>query len=208
MSTLLDATREIMSKLKEQQQDETFIQNEKEAFEKRIESANERIKNRKNEIQQLEDREFFVNVSDVIVACAREWGCKENDLSYLIYSNRNFELNDADDAVLKSVSYRIYEMRLKVQYKDKKFICKVPVYKDDVQADGKTFQEHLRVIRGCENKILIADDAKQIIFRYALRDIINVINGKIEFRSENDKIVSRAIRRREERQNDEESEIK
>ena len=205
---LLNTTKEIMRILKDNQQDENFIHAEKEAYEKRIKGAKDRVKGRENEIQQLEDSEFFVNVSDVMTACASEWACEEKDLGVLIYSNRNFGFDYQDDVILNSIPHLITEMRLKIQYKDKKFICKVPVYKEDIQTDGKTFQDHLRVIKGGENKILITDGAKEIIFRYALRDIINIVDGKIEFRSENDKIVSRAIRRREDRESEEESEIK
>ncbi|MBE7074348.1 MAG: hypothetical protein E7379_04605 [Clostridiales bacterium] len=199
MTTFFKTVGEIERKLFENQQDEAFIENEKVAYEKRIANAKERIQGRKNRIQKLQDHEFFVNVSDVMTECALEWGCLVSDLKVDLYIDRYFNPNMSDSIVLSSTSPLNF-LVLSINHNNNILKIWPHISKQDIQNDGKTFQEHFHIISKWDHKMVAVKNVEDIIFRYPISKMINIKDGKIVIRSESDKLISRAIQRKEERE--------
>lgn len=199
MASLLHLTREVQRHLDENLTDSAYIKFETKMHEERIKPVKERIASRNNRIQKLQDHQFFVNVSDVMTECALEWGCQVEELDVSAQLARRFNLNTKESDVLDSL-FELNTVIIEITHNYCLAHIRAFVREKDIHADGKTLQEHLFVIDGCDYKLVFCENPENLIFRYDLSKLVNIRDGKILFRSDNDKIIARAIQRKEARE--------
>lgn len=197
--SLFKDIREMERKVFENQQDEAFIEAEREAYEKRIADAKKRIESRNNRIQKLQDHEFFVNVSDVMTECALAWGCQVKELDVSVQIDRRFNLNTKEYDVLNTI-FELNTVVIKIKYNNNLAHIRAFVREKDIHADGKTLQDKLFVINGPDYKLVFCEKPENLIFRYDLSKLVNIQDGKVVARSEKDALIARAIQRQEARE--------
>ena len=206
MASLLHLTREIQRHMDENLTDSAYIKFETKMHEIRIKPVKERIESRNNRIQKLQDHEFFVNVSDVMTECALEWGCQVKNLYVSAQIDRRFNLNTKESDVLNAAIVELNTVIIEIKYNNNLAHIRAFVREKDIHADGKTLQEHLFVIDGCDYKLVFCEKSENLIFRYDLSKLVDIKDGKVVARSEKDKLIARAIQRQAAREVEEKEE--